>query len=215
MFLVNDLLRKVKLKLLLRKVKRHTLKPWLKLSDIQKQTQEAADAQDVAGVYHLLTEYVSAAIGSCPELPWVDFYILYGEIAKQNELDTKYPILRASDKEEIPLSWEYTGRSYYFWIHTLAKNFGWSINYIDNLEINTAVALLQEIEVEEQLQREFQWNMSEMAYSYDGTTSKHNPLTRPQWMLDDPLAKYKQQKRPEFDPRFMPIGNVVSVDVKH
>lgn len=217
MSLVNDLLRKVKLKLYLRRVKRHTLKVWLKLSDIQKQTQLAAEMQDVDGVYTSLTNYVSVAIGKSVDLPWVDFYVLYGEIANANKLDDKYPIIKPTGKEPSELPWEYDGRSEYFWVYVLSKNFGWSMEYIDNLDINQAIALLQEIEVDKQLEKEFVWNMSELAYPLqaDGKTHKHKPLERPVWMVENPFIKYQQRERPKLNMKFMPVGNVVSADVKH
>ena len=115
------------------------------------------------------------------------------------------------------LPWEYDGRSEYFWIYVLSKNFGWSIEYIDNLDINDAVALLQEIEVDKHLEKEFVWSMSELAYPLqpDNKTRQYKPLERPVWMIENPFIKYQQRKHPKLDMRFMPVGNVVDANVKH
>lgn len=214
MYSVADLLRKVRLKLIFRKIKRYKLEKWLELSDINNKIQEAADTQDFEGVSDNLIAYVSAAIGNYENLPWVDFYLLYAETVHINNIDDKYPILKFPDKKQEKKPWEYFGRSRYFWIHTLGKAFGWTTEYILNLDINDAIALLQEIEITEQLDREFWWDISEVAYSYDANTktSKHNKLERPPWMSDNPISKYMQHKRSKPPAGLMPIGNVQSVD---
>lgn len=214
LYSVHDLLSRVKFKLSLRKVKRYKLEKWLELSDIQTQIQEAADTKNLNGVYENLMDYMSAAIGWCPNLTWLDFYLLYAEIVSVNNIDDKYPILNSPSKKSEKKPWEYLGRSKYFWIHTLSGAFGWSIEYVLNLDINDAIPLLQEIEIDDQLEREFLWNTSEIAYSYDeGTkTSKHNPLERPPWMIENPIGEYMQRKRTKPPQHLMPLGNVQSVD---
>lgn len=213
---LNDLLSRVRLKFALHRTKRYRLEKWLKLSDIHSKIQEAADTKNFDGVSDGLIEYVSAAIGKCPELTWIDFYFLYADIVSKNNIDNKYPILKPSEKKYEKKPWEYFGRSKYFWIHTLSKEFGWTTEYILNLDINDAIALLQEIEINEQLDREFWWDLSEVAYSYDPNTktSKHNPLQRPVWMVESPVIKYMERKRGKPPVDWMPVGNVQSLDAK-
>lgn len=216
MYLVHDLLSRIRYKLSRRKVKRYALEQWLILSDIHSKIQDAADTKNFDGVSDSLIEYVSAAVGYCPQLNWLDFCGLFTEIIKVNNIDDRYPILKPSEKKQEKKPWEYFGRSKYFWIHILGKSFGWTKEYILNLDIDDAVALLQEIEISEQLDREFRWDLSEIAYSYDTNTktSKHNPLPRPDWMMESPAQKYLQRKHSKPPISMMPVGNVQSLDAQ-
>jgi hypothetical protein len=80
--------------------------------------------------------------------------------------------------------WEYPGRTWFIWVHTLSKMYSWSIEYISELDFDYAIALLHEIISDEYYAREWQWGLSEIAYSYDTNTksSKYKALPKPEWM---------------------------------
>ena len=94
------------------------------------------------------------------------------------------------------------------WLHLFAKAYGWSSEYIANLEIEDGVALLQEIIVDNQLQREWEWGMNEMAYPYNQMTKKSEfkPLDRPSWMQ----KKYEAPKKIKIPIHLIPLGNVIT-----
>ena len=88
----------------------------------------------------------------------------------------------------------------------LAKSYGWDKKKIDNLDVDVALALIQEIITDEQLDREFLWAMSDKSYSYDYKTKsgKPNPLERPYFMKEEVKPPPKMQ----IPKAMMPQGNV-------
>jgi hypothetical protein len=68
------------------------------------------------------------------------------------------------------------------------------------------MAYLQEILVNEQLDREFTWSTTEVAYPYNSTTkvSKFQPLTRP-YFMHETAKPLKIMKIPR---NLMPMGEV-------
>jgi hypothetical protein len=71
-------------------------------------------------------------------------------------------------------------------------------------DVDVALAHIQEILTDEQLEREFYWGTSEIAYPYNPTTkqSKFSPLTRPYFMA----APAPQLKRIQIPRGLMPVG---------
>jgi hypothetical protein len=65
--------------------------------------------------------------------------------------------------------------------------------------------------IDDQLDREFQWTMSERSSYYDShtKTAKANPLTRPSWMMKhiDPAKELRITKIPKD---MIPLGNGIS-----
>jgi len=92
----------------------------------------------------------------------------------------------------------------------LAKEFGWNCEYIAELDVDDAIALAQEIAVGDQIEKEFQWAISEVPYQ---TKDGFKPLDRPKWMLynteTSPIKKTKIRKE------FMPVGAIVKFDDKN
>jgi hypothetical protein len=122
----------------------------------------------------------------------------------------KLPILTTKHtKEDKKLSWDYDGRTWNFYSHLLASNYGWTLEYIGKLGIDEVIAKIQEILTEEQLNKEFQWSMSEIAYPYNKSTKKSEfkPLKRPYWML----AEVTEIKKIKILKSLLPIGNVQDV----
>jgi hypothetical protein len=124
----------------------------------------------------------------------------------------KFPILTSKDKQK-PLPWEYDGRTWYFWLNTFAEHYGWDDERVGNMDIDTAIGLYQEIQIEEQLKSEFTYGLSEVAYVYDKNTkkSRFSPLPRPQWMLGI-APKDKPVKTYPMPAIALPKGNIVFLD---
>jgi len=116
------------------------------------------------------------------------------------------PLLSPSKEEHKDADWDYDGRTWHLQSHMLASHYGWSLEYISQLQVGEALAKIQEILVDEQLDREFQYDLSEIAYPYDAKTktSKHTPLPRPHWMspVMQPIIKFKMPRG------LLPIGEV-------
>ncbi len=103
-------------------------------------------------------------------------------------------------------SWDYDGRTWHFYAHLLSSHYGWTLEYISQLQVGEALAKIQEILTDEQLDREFQYSLSEVAYPYDKNTKKSNfnPLPRPSWMRPK-IKQVVMRKMPRIN---LPIGNV-------
>lgn len=110
---------------------------------------------------------------------------------------------KASD-DKIP--WDYKGRTKFYLVHLLASTYGWTIKEIESLNIIQGLSLVQEILTGEQLEKEFTWSLSEIAYPYNKNTKKSEfkPMPRPNWMMPD-VKKLKTFRIPK---ELMPMGNV-------
>lgn len=120
----------------------------------------------------------------------------------------KIPFLTPIDHSSETEPWHYEGRTWHAYSHLLAKSYGWTLQEISQLKVEEALAKIQEILTDEQLEREFIHSLSEIAYPYDKNTktSSYKPLPRPHWMRPTakPIPRFKIPKA------VMPMGNVVS-----
>lgn len=112
-------------------------------------------------------------------------------------------------KEKSP-RWEYPGEYMAEWINYFAMSYGWSLNEILDLDIDVAAYLLQEIFLDQQYKREWDYNLSELAYQYDKDTKKttHKPLQRPYWMNEAVDMKIEKTK---LIKSWLPMGTVVDL----
>ena len=159
---------------------RPRLKKWLILQDRQTEVVKAVDTRsDVAK--HVVS-YVSTALDISEEIlserPWYEVGSAYLISLRSNSPQYDFPLLnsKVKDKDEV---WDYPERTFFVWAHLFATEYGWNIEYIENLDVDTAIALMQEIAVSDQLNKEWEWMCSEIAYqSKDG----FKELPRPDWM---------------------------------
>jgi hypothetical protein len=93
-------------------------------------------------------------------------------------------MLRDSPKESKPVDWDYDGRTWAYYSHLLAKAYGWTLEYVAEMDVNEALAHLQEIMTDDHLEKEFTYSLSEVAYPYNKSTKTSNfkPMTKPYWM---------------------------------
>lgn len=186
---------------------------WIRLEALRSKIIEAVETDTFT--LHI-TRYVSTAL-SIPEwvlgyIFWMNIVLLFYALVSKNSATNKIPLLEPSapsKRDDAGLSWDYDGRSYYVWLHLLANKYGWTIQYINRLDVDIVLALIQEILTEQQLEKEFQWSMTEVSYKYDKATkqSSHVPLTRPYWML----PKAKEIKIIKIPKLYMPVGNIVDI----
>jgi hypothetical protein len=190
---------------------RAKLRAWLALEDLYSQIIEAAAGGNREKFVSSVYSYVSAATFVSREemqaQPWYEVVRALKQIYRINMPTIDFPVLHDVEKKEGKIEWDYVGRDWYNWLNLLAGKYGWEIEYIANLDVDDGIGLLQEILLDKQLQKEFQWSMSEVAYSYNNTTkiTKFIPLERPEWMK----PKQKPVKKIKIKVSELPIGLVL------
>lgn len=156
-----------------------------------------------------LIQFISTALhispGHLERLPWQviikAFYLL---LAKHPIINL--PIVSAYVDSVSKDDWDYDGRTWHLYSHLLAKHYGWTLEYISQLQVVEALAKIQEILTDEQLDREFFHGHSELAYTYDSGSKKSTfvPLPRPPWM-HKPIQPTRKLVFPKGS---LPLGNV-------
>lgn len=183
----------------IRKIRgKYLFKQWIELEGkkekvIQAVVNKSPDFPD------LLLGFIATALGVSykyyEKADWIEiikaFYVCLSLFPT-----IKLPITEYQDnkKDEKP-SWEYDGRVWHFYSHLLASAYGWSLEYISHLHPVEAIAKIQEILTDRQLEQEFYYGLSEIAYPYNSSTKQNNykPLERPYWMRTkmQPIPKFK------------------------
>ena len=157
-------------------------------------------------------DYISTAI-SIPakyysRANWIKIVeLFYLCISKSPSI--KLPIVTPTDEKFSKEPWDYANRTWHLYSHLIAKEYGWSLPEISRLQVVDALSMIQEIMVDKQLEREFYYGLSEIAYPYNEQTKKSifKPLERPHWMRVKilPVPRFKIPKD------MMPVG-VVKID---
>lgn len=193
---------------------RSKLRAWLQLEDIRSDILDAARVGDkdkfVSSMYSYVSTAFSIPVEELSECFWAEITRAYLLVHNENAPNLNLPLIKPKASRPTPAlekvdGWEYPGRTWYFWLNTFSRNYGWSIEYIAELNVDDAFSLIQEIFVDEQLDREWQWSLSENSVSYDASTkkTKFNPLSRPDWMKpisevmrDIPKVKIRSSEMP-------------------
>lgn len=186
-------------------VERPHLKKWMELEQIK-----AYETDKVKKVYQYLSVFLDLPELEFDILAWDQTLELYVECLTLSIPTIKFPFLSHPDKTRTVNAWDYPQRLWYAFGHMIAKTYGWSLEYIADLDLDDGLALLQEILVEHQLDREWEWSLSEMAYPYDSRTktNRFKALPRPSWMqgnADVTIKKVKMLKS------LLPVGNVIGL----
>jgi hypothetical protein len=195
--------------------KRLRLKGWLQGESLREQIKDSKSTDEIVEcLYSYLTLIYKD--NDWDKETWMDVSELFYLGCEANLPTIPFPMLRNFDKAESnEAPWEYINRSWYLWANTFASKYGWSLEYIAELEIDDAIGLMQEVLIDEQLDREWEWDLSEITYSYDTNTkqSKHAEYPRPQWMLPE----HKETPTIKIPKNMIPQGLVISEfsDVKH
>jgi hypothetical protein len=177
----------------------------LVLEEIRGNILEAAELRNYAEVSAGVESYVSAASSNEWKITtWFDAAETFEEAVRTNLPTREFALLRTRQKNE-KLPWEYAGRTWYYWLHLFSNAYGWDEDRIAKMDIDTAIGLLQEIMIQEQLDREWQWSLTELAYPYNETTKKSSfhALPRPDWMkrIVPKVTKIRRD--------FLPMGFIV------
>jgi hypothetical protein len=184
---------------------------WIALENKKEQVIKAVESGS-PDFPKSLASYISTALHIKSEAVlksyWFDTVSLFTLVASKTAPRIPLPLILQSNKgkPQKPDDWDYEGRQTYLYTHLFAQKYGWNQKLIGNLDVDTALALLQEILTSDQLDREFQWGMTEIAYPYDAQTkqSRFSPLPRPQWMY----PKSSAPKKTKLLRSQLPIGSV-------
>lgn len=146
------------------------------------------------------------------ERPWYETRDALSALLEENRVTLLVPLMRGMKKNSEPPPWDYPERDWYYWVHAFASAYGWNMGTVADLEVDDAIALMQEIETERQLEREFEYSISEVAYPYDKASKKNRfkPMTRPGWMVVGTFTM-KPKKR-KILKAWIPVGNVIKVN---
>jgi hypothetical protein len=143
--------------------------------------------------------------------PWFDVYETYVKIEALNVLPNsmEFSILRYGSGKGKPVPWNNSLRASLIWVHIIASAYGWSKNEIESLWPEEAVVFVQEILADQQQEKEFLHQLSEVAYEYNKQTKKshYRPLRRPAWMT----VRRKEQLIMKIRRDRLPVGKICSM----
>lgn len=136
---------------------------------------------------------------------WVDTLTLYQKAVEFTRPRLKLPYLENPEKKIKDEPFDYPQRLWYSFAHLLASNYHWQIEIIEELDIEDALAMIQEILIDLQLKREWEHSLSPLAYYSDTKNgeSRFHPLPRPAWMIAE--QKVRLVRMPKSA---LPVGNV-------
>jgi len=194
---------------------RLNLKGWTSLDRFRKDMEDAISTSDFGKYFLAIVQFIEiASFSSKPikwdKVAWFEVLDVYSKAVELNKPTIDFPVLHGNEKTNDKLPWEYDGRTWYFWLNLFSKNYGWNENQIEHLDLDTALGLYQEILIDEQFKREWEYGITEVAYPYNSSTKKSEfkPLERPSWMK--PLIP-KQLPIVKIRSDMMPQGNIVDL----
>lgn len=190
-----------------RQFSRPKFRKWVELEEAK---QSIAEATEVAGFPDKVFGYLSIAFGRKPkEGYWKTSVFSFMESLDKSYIDIPIPMIKNSPKSSKESEWEYEGRTWFHLSNILASAYGWTLEYIANLDVVEAFGHIQEILTEKHLEQEFHYSLSELAYPYSKSTKKgeFKPMPRPYWMR--PISKPIKKIRIRRD--MAPIGAIIDV----
>ena len=202
--------------LLFRKPK---LRRWAQIEDkkysVIKDVEKGHDS-----LYLSIYNYVSTSLVIYPKdfskVYWKDVVTAFIKIHDVSTPKTELPLIkRSTGKQNQMDAWDYSGRLWFLYSSILADAFHWSEEDIAKLPVEDALAYIQEVLTEKQLNREFVWSTSEVAYEYDKSTkkSKLHKLPRPYWMMVGTDEK-KEVKTVKIPINLLPVGTIIKIEPK-
>lgn len=179
------------------KVVRARLKKFLLLEQIRSE-------RDVKG-------YLEAC-GVPTDGSFIELLEIYNALIRLNVPRVQIPLLTVHNKleeerEEEP--WSYLNRNIVSWVFLVTSRAHISLSDTLDMNIDDFFAFLQEALVDEQMEKEWFYSLSEVAYQYDSGSkqSRFIPMQRPSWMMN--VRSKRQLKTIPYD--MMPKGLVTSI----
>lgn len=194
------------------------LRKWCELESVKKRMDDAISAKDFDTYFAYTVRFIEMASSSVSIdwdlVPWYEVVGAYNEAVRLNSPTIEFPILTGNKEENKKAPWEYDGRSWFFWLNLFASNYGWTSDTVSEIDIDTAIGLYQEITLEGQLEKEWQYGLSEISYPYNSSTKKQEfkPLERPDWMKP-PIPKQLPVIKMRKD--MLPMGHIIDLGAKN
>jgi hypothetical protein len=198
------------------------LKKWVEFESLKEKILDQAKHGNVESFSKALLSCVSFCVNideeEIKDVPWIEIASAYRGCQEVNSPSISFPIFFAQIKKRKLIGWDYEERSWYVWVHTLARVFGWSSEYIAELVIDDAIGLIEEIYVQDQLDKEWEWSLSEVAYS--NKDGRFKPLPRPPWMESSSKYISEEEAKIKMPKAMMPVGKIIHArwlkdDAKH
>lgn len=190
---------------MLHKQKPLGFRKWIDLESCKKSITEAVEGSEFPD---RVLDYLSTAFGDkgWDKKPYKTLVSSMVEGFQKFNPDDSLPILHAP-KSNRDSDAEYKGRTWSYFSHLLARSYGWTLEYIAELDVNEALGHIQEILTKEYLDQEFQHSLSEVAYVYNKSTKKsdYKPIPKPYWMrpIAKPIKKFRIKRS------LLPVGYVI------
>lgn len=183
-----------------------SFRKWLDLEKLKQDFIEAAENDDFP---QRVFAYLSAAFDTPAKekAEWRSTVLSIQKAHEKNFINITIPIIKDAPKSGKEADWNYVGRDWHYYSHILAQAYGWTLEYIGDLDVNTAFGHIQEIMTDEQLEHEFAHGLSEIAYRYNKSTKKSDfvPMKRPYWMKP---ATPQEIKKIRIRRDMIPVGNI-------
>lgn len=191
-------------------VRKARFRTFLAIQQYRSDIQGASEPEEQGRlICECIALVLSIPIDIVSSAPWKEVALAYVAIVTENIPTRELAFLKVTGKDE-KLPWDYSGREWFALAHMFAKHYGWTLDYTANLEVDDALKLVQEMLVADQLQREWEWDLSEKSTAYDPSTkkSKHIELPRPSWMVVVP----EPPKKVKIHRGLIPKGLVIKLD---
>lgn len=188
--------------------KEPNFRKWLQLESLKEKIIKAV--RDGADFPTSLFHYLDTALPINHKFYWKADWIKIVELfyaLLSNSPKIELPITAPAEQKDKEEPWNYDGRLWHMYSHLIAKSYGWTLETISQLRPVDALAKIQEILTDEQLDREFYYGLSEVAYAYDkgSKKSRYVPMPRPHWMR----PAIKPIEKILIPASMLPMGNVI------
>ena len=121
------------------------------------------------------------------------------------KLPSNIPLLKSLARDSAKVPWDHKERPFIMWIHIIASTYGWSLTEIRSLWPEEAAIYVQEILLDEQLDREWDHMLSPVAHSADKSGKDvYKRLQRPSWMAPRPRKQKLLRKT-------LPQGHIINI----
>ena len=200
------------------KIERKKLKMWIQLEDLKSKLYQDFSNSNFKSFSETIIQYLNIAYDledstMLADLPWWEIAGAFEKAKIINIPKLKIPMIMTRIKKDGVLeksyAWDYPERTWYVFLNQFSRNYSWTIEYIENLDVDDAIALLQEMNITEQLEREFYYSLSEIAYPYNEArkVGVFKPMERPEWMRE--FVKVLEPRKTKIRKSFMPVGLII------
>jgi hypothetical protein len=182
------------------------------LAEAVKRSDTGAIAEAVIGYLQTGLASVDLNFGFYASRPWSELLASFRAVEECNRIPNAevFALLRVRGQgrgaHADPL--DHPDRTAKVWFHRLASAYHWTLDEISNLWPEDAIAFIQEILIEHQLDREFAHSLSTVAYPMDKRgKGKYKPLPKPSWLVQA-MMDHEPEKGP-IARKVLPLGSVI------